>query len=341
VSVDVPNWEIITEPPRDYWGRPLVIPPGGEKPIPYTRCTTFVDTLDDPFNLTMWKRRMVAIGLSHRPDLLFRVSSLGPEPPKDGDDGAAYRQWKKQLDETCDAAAEHAKASASATIGTALHALTERIDRGQDVGAVPAEYLPHLHAYEQATNNFTAVHIERFTVYDDYRIGGTPDRVLQMDGHSKLLIGDLKSGSVEYGLLKIAQQLAVYAHSQLYNHQTGQRAGLGNIDTERGVVIALNAKTGRCDLHWVDLVKGWNAVQISKQVRDARNWRDLATPLVIHPESARDLTVEAKAALATAIPQAASEDELIALWKKAGNQWTAEHTAMAAARRTELLKPVS
>ena len=63
------------EIPRDHFGRPLVIPPGGGKPVPYRRCTTFIDVLADRFNLELWKQRQVAVGLSRRPDLLLMASS--------------------------------------------------------------------------------------------------------------------------------------------------------------------------------------------------------------------------------------------------------------------------
>ena len=41
-----------TDIPRDHWNRPLVVPPGGGNPVPYTRCTTFIDPLEDQYNLT-------------------------------------------------------------------------------------------------------------------------------------------------------------------------------------------------------------------------------------------------------------------------------------------------
>jgi hypothetical protein len=294
---------------------------------------------------------MVARGLSLRPDLLLKVSSLGPQPP---DDDPGVKRWKDQMNDACEAATEAASASASATIGTALHALTERLDRGLDVGVVPDSYLPHLRAYEAATSAFTAVHIERFTVQDELTIGGTPDRVLAIDGYDKLVIGDIKTGTIEYGVGKMCMQLAVYAHSLLYNPDTGARAPLGpEIDLERGLIIALNAKTGACELVWIDIAAGWEAVRLAHDVRAWRARKNLTQPykaaqqnvLPINPtvaqENARDLTVEAAAALIVAIPRCNSEEELVQLWVAAGNAWTKQHTEMAAARRAQLLTPVS
>jgi hypothetical protein len=83
---------------RDHWGRPMVVPPGGGKATPYTRCTTFVGVLEDTYNLSRWQQRMVAIGLNDRPDLAIAVS--------------AHRDDKVRLSAICDEAMEAAKAHA-------------------------------------------------------------------------------------------------------------------------------------------------------------------------------------------------------------------------------------
>ena len=41
--------ETFAEVPRDRFGRPLLIPPHGGKPIPYTRCTTSIRRADDTY----------------------------------------------------------------------------------------------------------------------------------------------------------------------------------------------------------------------------------------------------------------------------------------------------
>lgn len=326
-----------TEPGRDRWGRPLVVPPGGGKPVAYTRCTTFVGCLEDTYNLGQWQRRMVAAGLAARSDLLLRASSLGLQP---ADNGEAKR-WKAAMNEVCDKAQEAAQASASATIGTALHELTERIDRGETLGPVPADYQPHLAAYRAATAGFGVRHIERFTVHDGLQIGGTPDRVLEVDG--RLVIGDVKSGDTVYGIGKIAMQLAVYAQSQLYDPATGERTPLDGIDLEQGLVIALNAKTGTCELKWVDLAAGWEAVQLAAQVRRWRSRKDLSQPYgstvvpLLPPDPDTEPTTAAtQAAFESAIRTADSVEELKVLWRDAGPAWTEHHTALAAARKAEL-----
>jgi hypothetical protein len=251
----------VPEIARDRYGRPLVIPPGGGRPIPYTRCTTFVGVLEDTSNLTKWKQRMTAIGLTLRPDLALAV--------------AAHRADKSKLNKIVDEAMEAASSSAAATTGTALHAFTEQHDRGEEIGALPSAYEADLDAYTWATAPLKPIHIEQFTVHDGLQVAGTPDRVVEHK--NALYIADVKTGSIEWGMGKIAMQLAVYANSLLYDVATGERAAL-DVDTSRALVIHLPAGQGRCDLVWVDIAEGWRAVQVAAEVRKHRQHKAWSWP---------------------------------------------------------------
>lgn len=301
------------EIPRDRWGRPMVVPPAGGKPVAYTRATTFVGAIEDTYNLQRWQQRMVALGLADRPDLVLSV--------------AAHRQDKDHLNKVCEEAAEAAKAHAAATTGTALHALTESMDRGLDLGVVPEAYAADLEAYAQATKHLAATHIEQFCVNDAYRIGGTPDRVVRFQG--KRYIADLKTGSIQWGYLKIAAQLAVYARSKPYDVVTHER-GMHGAEIDRGIVIHLPAGSGTCSLYWVDLTKGWEAVQLSRQVRDMRAIpsKALLEPLDAPPPTEaprpQDPTVEQQ------IDTATTPEQVRDLWRVHNRVWTQHHTDLAA-----------
>jgi hypothetical protein len=306
---------------RDRYGRPMVIPPGGGKKVAYTRCTTFVDALEDKYNLQKWQQRMVILGLVDRPDLLLSA--------------AAHRDDKRQLDKVADDAVEAAKAHANATIGTAIHALTHRIDRGEDIGPVPGEYQRDLDAYTRATADLEVLHAETFTVHDGYRIGGTPDRVVRRQGRN--YIADIKTGSIEWGAGKIAMQLAVYSRSSMYEHRTGNRAPLPDIDQDRGIVIHLPAGTGECSLHWVDIAAGWEAVGLAAKVRDWRSRKGLLEPLSTPSTQPGGLshnivTLNVDPIL-TALEQAATVAELEATFLAHQSEWTDSHTAAASARK--------
>lgn len=303
------------QPERDRWGRPLVTPPGGGKQVAYTRCTTFVDCLDDKWKLQQWQQRMVALGLAARNDLLLSV--------------AAHRNDKAKLDALCDAAREAAAASAAATTGTALHLLAEHLDKGEDLGVVPKEAEADLRAYEQATRDFKALHIEKFMVHDELKVGGTPDRVVQYEGGT--YIADLKTGSVEWAGLKIAMQLAMYAHSRLYDVRTGQRADLA-VDQKRAIVIHLPAGSGKADLLWVDIAQGWEAVQVAAQVRQWRQkGKGLLRPLEV--QGTLDVPDPAMVELRNRVASATSVEHLGALWRDNRARWTPELTELAAARK--------
>ena len=297
---------------RDRWGRPLVIPPAGGKPVAYTRATTYIDVLDDKYNLQQWEKRMVALGLADRPDLLLAVS--------------AHRDDKKALDRITADAKEAAKAHAAATTGTALHALTEILDAGGTLPPLPATATASLDAYAAATADLTAVMVEQFCVLDTLQIGGTPDRVVDYQG--RRYIADIKTGSIDFGALKIAMQLAIYARSHTYDIPTGER-GIHEASTIRGIVIHLpsvdDPADARCDLHWVDLEAGWQAVQVAKRVREKRRIKhtDVMSPFgpIVKPEPAPDLR---DLILACTTP-----DQVRAVWANHQTEWTDALTMFA------------
>jgi hypothetical protein len=275
-----------------------------------------VDCLEDKYNLQKWMQRNVALGLSVRPDLQLAVS--------------AHREDKRELDKICQAAQEAAQSSKGATTGTALHAITETADRGLDVGVIPEAFQADLAAYLDATKDLTATHIEQFCVLDSLKIGGTPDRVVKYQG--KRYIADLKTGSIEFGILKIAMQLAVYARSQTYDYGTGER-GVHGAELDRGLIIHLPAGEGRAELVWVDLLEGWNAVRVARDVREKRSlkYRDLTTPF----DAPVQVTVLPEPAPAPDLPdlikKCATSDAVRQLWSLNTGFWTQEHTNLAAA----------
>lgn len=302
--------------PRDRWGRPLVVPPGGGVPVAYTRTTTYVDCLEDRYRLEMWKQRMVALGLAERPDLVMAV--------------AGARDDTKALNKITDAAREAAAASSAATIGTAVHALCERLDRGLPLGTIPVAYQQDLDAYRAATAGLEVTEIEQFSVCDALCIGGTPDRIVRYGGRAKALVFDIKTGSIDYSGLKIAMQLAVYAHTQPYDPATGTRHPRPHpLDEDEAIVAHLPAGQGVCTLHLVDIAAGWRAVHTATAVRQWRARKQWFTPL--HP---RPRPGGLAAALATAPTVAA----LYALWSAAvaDGTWTEEHLIAARHRKAQL-----
>lgn len=306
-----------TEIPRDRWGRPMILPPGGRKRVAYRRCTTFVGCLDDTYGLMQWKSRQVALGMGQRKDLVLAAAAANPDD-------------KKTLNEIAEKATEHAQASSAATTGTALHSLTERIDRGQELGYVPAEYQADLDAYRKATAAIEFSAIEAFRVHDEWQVAGTADRIGMWRGRPTIF--DIKTGSVDYPA-KMAMQLAMYARMVPYDIAADKRvADPERIDPNRGVIIHLPAGKGTCDLYEVDLSAGWGACIIAHQVWRWRATKDLVTRVDPDAPTPKPVTWE------SLIANAGSLDRLREIWTRAAElgELTAELKAAAKLRSEEL-----
>lgn len=262
--------------PRDRYDRPLILIPGADKPVPYTRCTTFVDCIEDKSSLARWGKRMVVVGASHAPRLVGDAARHDPHDPA----------GKQALNRIADQLAQIAGAHDKREKGTRLHALSEFVDRGEALPPSTPGELADMTAYKSATLTLDVMHIERLVVVDHLKVAGTPDRICSYDGPgpdgrplAANLITDLKTGSVDYGTLKMAMQLAVYSRGQFYDHTTGIRSPLPAVHQEWGLVIHLLASAAACTVYWIDLAAGWQAVQVAAQVRTLRTRRRLLTPL--------------------------------------------------------------
>ncbi|MGW3336224.1 hypothetical protein ACWDCL_01920 [Streptomyces sp. NPDC001009] len=290
--------------PRDGWDRPLVIPPQGGKPMALTRTTTFIDCLEDKSALSDWKSRSTLIGAARRPELLNVVTQLDPEDPDD----------KRRLNRLAEQAQEIAGANVKREKGTHLHTLSEYVDRGEPLPAGTADRDQlDMAAYMGATIPFDVKAVEQFVAVPELGTGGTFDRLLGYSGPGPdgehvegQFIGDLKTGTIAYGKLKMAMQLAVYSRGQLYDFtrfpvdtanrkefaawkkrqvpadEAAQAYNLlpGDVSRKWGIIINLPSGSAECTLHWVDLEIGWAAAKLAHQVRAARSAKGAMLPWV-------------------------------------------------------------
>lgn len=332
------------EPPdfkRGRWDRPLVKPADGGKPVSYTRCTTFVDALEEKYALSQWQQRMVAVGVSQRKDLLLAIASLAPQLMLPSEEVPS--DVKDKANRICEKALEAAQATSGATTGTALHRMAQTLDSGRALGEIPDAARRDLDAYARATAPLTSLYVEHPMVLDDLQIGGTPDRIVELGGVT--YIADIKTGRIDFGALKIGMQLAVYAHSLIYDPRDEKRLPTPRIDQHRAIVIHLPAGKGVCTLQWVDIGRAWAAVDVARQVRDwrrASGWMsdmDVDEPLPLPglnagggPEAAQ----EAAHRLAELVGRAASADELTALWATNRDVWDESLTELAVARKAQI-----
>lgn len=251
---------------RDRWGRPLITPPDGGKPVAYTRISTLAKALDDKTALTQWKCRQTALGLAERPDLVTKAKAVGSD--------------KRALNEVVSEALTAAQSDRAANVGTSLHAFTERIDEGHE----PKDLVPmtdplflDLVAYREATKGLGMAASELFVVCDELQAAGTFDRLVQVPDVG-LIVADVKTGQHEpdypHG---VAQQIAIYAHSTLYTPEEGRVAALSDLGVrlDVGMLIHLPAERGVCDLYLIDLEHGWALAKTAVAVRSAYKTKPL------------------------------------------------------------------
>lgn len=320
-ATELQNVEI----PRDGYGRPMVMQPNGKRTA-YRRTTTFVGAIEDLNGLLKWKARQVAYGMGQRRDLVMAAAATDPAD-------------KKALGSIAEQAEAAAGSSAAATIGTAVHALTERIDHGKPLGAVPHEAEADLAAYQAATQGIEWLGIEAFRVHDDWKVAGTADRIGR-DAHGRVRIYDIKTGSIDFPH-KMAMQLAMYARSLPYDIPTDQRGiDVSPIDLNTGIIIHLPAGQGICNLYEINIMKGWGACLLARKVWDWRGTKDL-----IHLSTGeRKSTWEksngngAPPTWESLIAQAATLDDLRLIWSQASQsgQLTDELRALCTERSKQL-----
>jgi hypothetical protein len=261
---------------RDQYGRYKVLPPKGKKPVGYTRATTVAKALDDTSNLAAWGKRMTALGLAVRPDLLAMVQTT---------DAAD----KKALDRLCESASEAGGATARRDLGTALHKMFEQscITPGY---RPPATYAADITAIHQTLREAGLQVVdecsELMVVIDKHQIAGMADLIVERISDGELFIADLKTGSsVQYGALGWAIQLSIYANADNIYIQGAAvdgsedlRAPMPLVNKQQAFIIHCEPESGSCTLHTLNIERGFQALECAIEVREWRKARQLLVP---------------------------------------------------------------
>ena len=259
-----------TEIKRDRWGRPQIPDPATGKVRAWTRATTLAGTISDRFGLERWAQRNIVRGIALNENLVLRAVAAGED--------------KDALSKVAEAAMAAAGSSEASAIGTALHAIAERLDAGESV-EIPTTFRSDVEAYQAALKaadlQTVPGWIERFVVVPEVEAAGTPDRLFEVVNEIGLpMIGDLKTGAdqLKYGAVEIAAQLAIYSRASHW--WDGEKLhAMPKVDQAVGIVAHMPAREGRCVLYVVDLHRGW---EIAKLCYEARKWRkaeNLASPM--------------------------------------------------------------
>lgn len=272
---------------RDYWGRPWVSQDGGPlryedgkkspaNAVAYTRVSTLAETLDDKGGLLDWSAANAAVGVVRDASLYAQLAHLV----------SAYRDpWadpvgKKQLKPLVARAQQVAGSDEAAGMGTAFHGLTEIIDQGGRPEFVPPPMIPWLAEYETVMADWEVLDTEVFVVNDLLQTAGSLDRLMRHRKTGRVVVGDVKTGKSEPEYpLKTTVQVAIYAHGERYDQETGTRAALHEeIDLDHGLLIHAPIRGGglpRVTPYPLDLARGWEFAQLAIQVRAARKMQKL------------------------------------------------------------------
>jgi hypothetical protein len=247
----------------DRFGRYLAINPKTDQVEPFTRATTIAKSLDDTYYLTEWAKRMVAYGLGLRPDLVALAAAA------DGPDD------KRTLRDVAEQALQAAASGRKANIGTALHGITHKVDRGDAHVNVPAEYRDHITRYKTIVSAFGFEWIKEFIevtlLLPDIMVAGSADRIGNWHRSVLPIVSDLKTGgTLDFSKTAIAQQLAIYANAT-HRWDGTKSVPMPEMNKEEALVIHLPATTDdEPKVYLVDIAEGWQLVQQSLEVRGVR-----------------------------------------------------------------------
>lgn len=289
----------------------------------FQRVSTLTKKVEtDTYTLEMWRKRQVLIGAARRNDLVLAVKAMTP-----ADNGEWSDRQRQELNKLVEKVEEAAKDVDGAVVGTAVHGLTERYDRGGEplgsiVQGLPDQAERDLRAYAKLIelNGWRIVEVERTVVNDDLEVAGTFDRVYSipglttmlgpsecqygdscpdagLPGHSDSVTGDVKTEkSPMRNGLHIGPQLAIYSRARrMWVPSAGTVAAryVRAPCVRQDVGIVVHVRDGHAIPLLVDLHSGWGAALAARtqalREKAAKDWI-VPLPNVIEPKAAEVAT---------------------------------------------------
>lgn len=311
------------EAPRGRWGWYKLPKPDGSGEVEYPRVSTLAKTITDDYGLVEWKLRMVAKGVSLRPDLIAKAAALDVDVDKGS------------FSEVVKSAMEKAESSRGANYGTAVHKFCERLDCGETIESmgVPADCIKAVQAYAAALKaarlTVLTEYSERTVVHHGLGYAGTIDRVVRAaDG--TLYVLDLKTGKdvAEYGGLEFGTQQALYANAEaMCSLDYKSYEPMPAIDRTKSLILHVPFKTPEAaQVYGLNISAGATAAGLALKVREIR--KEAKTWLWAYSPATGADAVALRIGRATALDElgAAVEDA-----KRIG-AWTPDLEAYALAR---------
>lgn len=199
---------------------------------------------------------------------------------------AAWSEFKRDLNDLAETLLDTGGAHEASAKGTALHELTELYDReGIDAvgeklerGEISPADLADVEAYARALENagikILPEYIEQPVVRHDIKVAGRVDRIVlaKLPGAQRAtrMILDTKSGRIDLGAGKIAQQLELYSSADPYDLETHETLPPHKASRTKALVLHLPAGSAEAHIYVVDLGTGRVGNDISAKVRQYR-----------------------------------------------------------------------
>lgn len=278
-------------PPRDRYGRPLLIPPGGGERTAYTRMSTLAGFVCDDFGLSTWTQRLLAIGLGRREDLRALIAALPELNDAECSTSTLSKAQKEQdvatkkkLDEYIELALEAAGRNYKANYGTAVHGM---IEKGSTEGAgeqMKADVETCLAAFRE--HGIEIISTEQFVANETLRAAGSFDYLLRTPKWG-MIPGDCKTGKIDGKGLQFAVQLSGYVGGEVYDWHDDSRRPLESltggepINRDVGLLVHVPLGGAKTVLKPVNLVAGRKAALQAVAVRDLRKRKDYLGPELV------------------------------------------------------------
>lgn len=316
-------------------GRYKLPHPHTMRPHSWQRCTNFIKVLADTWALTAWEKRKIIEGLVRREDLYAEAHALVLADEID----------TKELDRLAANCKDAAGANHGRRVGSALHKFTERHNNGQPHGA-PERWAGKVELYAETLRKH-GLRVdpslnERRVVSLKYNVAGTFDNGLRKYTGA-LHLGDLKSQKQIYSYCDPAMQFAMYVNCDcMWDAEAMKYVDMPPFDKDEAyllwlpVVDKLGNEVHECEIHRVDIAKGYRKLQLCADVYDwqKEGKRKNAVGGVVAAPSSLAM-VEA---YAQRLKAAETHTDLKELWDEAEGfgAWCPELQAVASVRFKEI-----
>ncbi|WP_207558800.1 hypothetical protein [Mycobacteroides abscessus] len=261
---------------RDYWDRPIVMPPDAG-PLTgqwregkgrdgkhkrwwyskdgkgYSRASGAGKGLDTKENLIEWACCQAAVGIlldnAARSEVATLINEYDADPWYKGDDGGT-RSGKDRLKAAVEQARNTAGQHTASSAGTEFHKLGELHNQGKVPRIVQEQWVDKFEQYKHAVEPIGFLAQELLVVNDILELAGSVDYLMELpaglttpDGtyHPEkfVCVGDLKTGRWDSKRpMSVTCQLAAYGTGKRYDQETNTRTELHErINTDWGVMV--------------------------------------------------------------------------------------------------------